>query len=456
MPSASCHIVTICSTGTTSWRSLLLPSSPTAQAGLGPLHFQSLGSLVSNMMNINIQQDFHLPDDQFASLKLHKLRHVAMESEVESFASPYNTRNSVRLFCDTLTPLPLPFSLTPTIKDSPCFSEDKQVTLQAVKLQDLSIDHKLANESVAEVASHQPDTTDAPGEQHTHCASSRQHETVTSNSSVSTSVTAGPADTVNVSGPEITQPASEKQKDCTDVVCPLATRPDHKTITKNLKAVEMCDDPEAPGDSAVKRLNVRSGVDSEARCELTSGLIGDKSGENHGVHSQLLLSPPLASAPCPFITPHPPSSAHLSSPTLPSLGATPRPVFPLTSSPSAPSLTPPSPNSPCIQALSPPVVSSCPSITSLPSSLSHAPPSSQTPSSLDQCHRIEPSPSPTPCKILSQGSHGLVSRAIQDTAKEHMLSGTHTLKVRHFCILGSELTSTLSKCVRICIYCILS
>lgn len=471
VPSASCYIVfffTVCPTGTASWQSLLLPSSPTAQTCLRPLPFQSLRSLVSNLMNFDIQQDFHLPDDQFASLKLHKLRQVTMESEVESFTSPYNTRNSKRRSdscctgsSDPLTPLPLPLSLTPTITDSPCFTEDKQATLQSVGLQNLSLDHKLANQALAEGSSYNPDTTETPGEQHTDCVSNKVHETVTLNScnksSVSTGNTDKPAGKVNVIGHsddlKIKQSASEKQTDCIDIVDPLEDQgsnkhqTEHKIITKTLKetpedvsynctAVETCNDPEAPRDSGVKHLNVKSAAeDLKGPSERTTSPVRYKSVEtkhleHHSIHSQLLLSPPLASAPCPFITPHLPSSAHLSSPTLPSLGLTPHPAFPLTSSPSAPSLILPPPHSPSIQALSPPVLSPCPSFTSLPSSLPPASPSSQNPSSLDQCHGIDLPPCSTPSKIPSQGSDGLVNQAIEETAKDHMLRRTHTLKVR--------------------------
>ncbi|XP_056136407.1 uncharacterized protein palb2 [Lampris incognitus] len=54
-----------------SWRSLLLPSPPAPEAQLLPL---PLGPAVDRLVLFDLQQDFHLPDDQFASLKLHKLR----------------------------------------------------------------------------------------------------------------------------------------------------------------------------------------------------------------------------------------------------------------------------------------------------------------------------------------------------------------------------------------------
>lgn len=481
----------MCSTGPSSWQSLLLPSSPSAQTCLRPLPIQSLGSLVSSLMKLDIQQDFHLPDDQYASLKLHKLRQVAMESDVESFTSPYNTRNSKRRFdscctgsSDPVMPLLLPLRLTPTITDSSCFTGDKIATTQSVDLMNLSVDHKLANQSLTEVS---PDTTETPGETEnlqakTHTSSTepvslvehfaadcdnqcKEHETVILNScnksSVSTSNTDRPAGNVNVTGHsdelKIKQPASEKQTDCVSEVHSLEEQrskkhqTENKTIIKTLQetpeevsyfctAVETCNDTEAPEDSAVKHLNVKSPARVlKGPSERTIGPVRDKSvetkhPERHSVQSQLLLSPPLASAPCPFITPHLPSSEDLSSPTLPSLGLTPHPVFPLTTSPSAPSLTLPPPHSPSIQALSPPVLSPCPSFTSLLSSLPPASPSTQNPSPLDQCDRVDPPPCPTLSRMQSQGSGGLVNQGIEETAKEHMLGRAHTLKVRSFII----------------------
>lgn len=425
-------------------------------------------------MSFDIQQDFHLPDDQFASLKLHKLRQVAMDSEVESFTSPYNTRNSKRLSnsfytssSDPLMPLPLPLSLTPKITNSPCFTEDKQATVQSADLQNLSVDHKLANQSIAEVWSNSLDTTETPGEQHTEhlpshtsstesvplvehftadCVSQyKEHETVVLNSSI------GNTDNVNVPG------QSDEQTACVDVVHLLEEQrsekhqTEHKPFTKTLQetpeevpfncaAVETCNDTGAPGDSAVEHLIVNSpaedlkGPSECSACPVRDKSVETKNLEQHSVHSQLLISPPLPSAPCPFITPHLPSSAHPSSPTLPSLGLTPHPAFPLTSSPSVPSLTLPPPHSPSIQALSPPVLSPCPSFTALPSSLPLPSPSSQNPSSTDQCLRIDPPACPTLSGIHSQGSGALVNQELEDTTEEQMLRRIHTLKVRSFTI----------------------
>ncbi|KAG8014621.1 Retinol dehydrogenase 8 [Nibea albiflora] len=147
-----------------SWRSLLLPSSSPAQTPLLPLPSLSLGSPMNSLINFDIPQDFHLPDDQFASLKLHKLRQVAVESGVEHFTSPsYNTRRSVRRSetcisgSDPVTPLSLPLSLTPTITKSPQPIEAKQAATQSKDFQNVSMEHTLGTEESRD--------SEIPGEQ---------------------------------------------------------------------------------------------------------------------------------------------------------------------------------------------------------------------------------------------------------------------------------------------------
>ncbi|KAF3687911.1 Partner and localizer of BRCA2 [Channa argus] len=459
------------SKSTTSWHSLLLPSSPPAQTSLGPLSFQSPVSLINNPMNFDIHQDFHLPDDQFASLKLRKLRQVALESGIESLTSPSHiTRNRERhsdAHCssssDPVLLLPLPLSLTPTITDSPGFTVDKQATAQSVHSSNLAIDLKPASQQLAEGTSGQG-TTETPREQQpenpnstthtrsTECVSvvedfvtdcvslDKEHESLNYNSHNSSSgictsnthrsknhlqlqphlnLVDRPAGKVNdsVNGNsdqlKMKEHASEKEPDC------AGGQETSEGASDSCTAAKACNDTEAPGDSAAIHLARDSSEPSEA---ITSP-VRDTSVETKNpakdlrhtsVHSQLLQSPPLASPPGPFITPNLPSSAVLSSPTLPSLGLTPHPVFPLTSSPSAPSLTLPPPHSPSIQTLSPPALSPCPSFTSLHSSLPPASPSIQKQSSLDSpgtadhCHQVEPLRCLSASSIHLQSSGGLV------------------------------------------------
>ncbi|KAM6971850.1 partner and localizer of BRCA2 [Aplochiton taeniatus] len=82
-----------------SWRSLLLPCSPSPSiylSRLPPLCPAPLPrSLGRGLANVDLLQDFHLPDDQFALLKLNKLRQFAMATAAEPFSwSPYNTRRA--------------------------------------------------------------------------------------------------------------------------------------------------------------------------------------------------------------------------------------------------------------------------------------------------------------------------------------------------------------------------
>ncbi|KAK2817319.1 hypothetical protein Q5P01_025510 [Channa striata] len=459
-----------------------LSSASPAQPSLRPFSFQSPGSLINNLMNFDIHQDFHLPDDQFASLKLHKLRQVALESGVESFTSPsYNTRNRKRhseVRCSSsnepVTPLPLPLSLTPTITDSPV-SEDKEATTQSVHLSNLSTDLKSANQPLAEGSCEQV-TTETKGQQQTekpnskthtsstecvsvveHCVADcvileKEHENLNLNSrnssriSTSNTHTSKPqpysnlvdktAGTVKDSVKEdsdelkIKPHASEEQvgsvsdvplfkeqisktsqsehnsTETLSVDLPLHETP--KQMSYNCTAAESYND--APGDSTAMRLNVTSLVSESATTSpVRNTSVETKDPEkrltHHNLHSQLLQR----------LTPHP--------------------AFPLTSSPSAPSLTlPPPPCSPSIQTLSPPALSPCPSFTSLASSLPPASPSSQKQSSLDapgtadHCRRVESPPCPTASSIQLQGSGGLVDPKIEETANEHMLTRTYTLE----------------------------
>lgn len=514
---------TLCPAGAASWRSLLLPSSQPVQTSLLPLPSLSPGLLVNSLMNFDIPQDFHLPDDQFASLKLHKLRQVAVESGVEHFTPPsYNTRRSIRrsVTCygdssgDPLMPFPLPLSLTPTIANSPHPTEAKQAATQSGDLHKLSIEHKLTDklsQSLTEESSDR-DVTETPGEQltenlhpecQTHntatesvsvvqdCAADcvdqyKEKDTVILNtlnqSTISTSNTHRsidhpvkpqlhinfadrPADRVNdcvighsdefqikessvISSEEQTeedQRSSNHQTEDKAIIkslscdCTLQKTPEEPS--NNRTAVQACNDNEAPGESPMQHLNVKSPArESKKSSEPTTSppretKDQDKCLPRHSVHSQLLSSPLLASASCPFITPRLRSSALLSSPTLPSLGLTPHPApaaLPLTSSPSAPALTLPPPHSPSTQALSPPALSPRPSLTSLPSSQPPTSPTDQIQTSSEPPIRVEPATCPTVSSIQLQVSDEQVGLRTEEAVEEHMMRCTHTLKVKRF------------------------
>ncbi|XP_069385543.1 partner and localizer of BRCA2 [Paralichthys olivaceus] len=447
-----------------SWRSLLLPSSPFAQTSLFPLPSPSTGSLVNNLKTFDMHQDFHLPDEQFASLKLHKLRQVALESGVEHFTSPsYNTRSSSRLprshpcssTDDPVVPLPLPLSLTPTIA-----MEEKPA---CVDVQNLPTDSKLLDQSLGEESSNR-DKTGTPEEHQTENLDAKTHTSSTesvpaqefptdcvdetkkqdtvdtlSQSNTHTSIDGhvkpqpymncadSPASKVDgfiveqSNELKIKQPASDKDAYCPGVVCPVEdqTSTNHqredraviKTLSFDCPPEETAEeasnnDTEAP----VKHLT------SPAKHITTTSPPRDRSVMNNSqrssphpsVHSQLLLSPPLTSAHSPITTPHLPSSALLSSPKLPSLGLTPRPVsssLPLTSSPSAPALTPPPPpHSPASHDLSSPALSPCPSITPLLSGQPLASRSSQDRASSELSAAAHRPPSVEPATFATASS----------------------------------------------------
>ncbi|XP_061536669.1 partner and localizer of BRCA2 isoform X1 [Phycodurus eques] len=107
--------------GSEKWRSLLLPSSkPTPTPLLPPL-----SQLAGDLLHLDLHQDFHLPDDQFASLKLSKLRQVAVESRAEPFASLcHNTGGVLRHPGTPVTTLSVPLSLTPMAGKSSSQSKD--------------------------------------------------------------------------------------------------------------------------------------------------------------------------------------------------------------------------------------------------------------------------------------------------------------------------------------------
>ncbi|XP_076003775.1 uncharacterized protein palb2 [Genypterus blacodes] len=299
----------------TSWQSLLLPSSPSPSSQTSPLP----QPLVSSLAKFDLLQDFHLPDDQFASLKLHKLRQVAAAAGAEHFTPPsHNTRTRRAKTGGPATPLPLPFSLTPTLVYSPQSPGEPQA---AAPPEDLH--------------------TSTPAES-------------------APVVPASATDHVDLSKDQDIQPPSiiavEKQTDCPPVLCILEeqTPAKHHTEDKVAKSFTNSDT-----DDLEECSGTRPDLESPPRNHQTSST-------RHSVPSQLLLSPSLS---LPGLLP----SAPPSSPPLPSLGPTPRPALPLTSSPRRPpSLSLPTSHSPSTRALSPPLLS--PSLTPavLPPSLQPA------------------------------------------------------------------------------------
>ncbi|XP_029996415.1 uncharacterized protein palb2 [Sphaeramia orbicularis] len=391
-----------CNDSGADWRSFLLPSSPTPQTSpLLPLPSKTSNPLIKHLVSFDIVQDFHLPDDQFASLKLHKLRQVALASGVEHFTPPsYNTRSSTNnRYSDPLTPLPLSLSLTPTV-------EEKQTFTQPVDHQNMS---SQSYESVDKITSEKSENI--------HTDRESQSSLIDSVLVVQDSA-AECLDQMNVSSRSVLTPSSlhvhqSKGETCTNQQ--TENKAAIKTCSLSEYTSNVCTDTEV--SEATPALNVNISVRNSTE---PSDLTVDKAERclpRYSVRSQPLLSPPHATTP---------SCPHSSSPGLPSLGLTPHPVPALTSSPSAPSLTLPPPHSPSTQDLSPPYLSP------LPPSLHPISPSAQIqpPPAADHCQRVGPDTGYT----LDQ-TDGVVDLSLDKVNENEQISGmqgprscTHMLK----------------------------
>lgn len=461
-----------------------MPSPPSSQTSLLP------NPLVNNLVNFDVQQDFHLPDDQFASLKLHKLRQVAVASGVEHFTSPsYNTRSSTRRaytrdigISDPAMPLPLPLSLTPTIVNSPQSPGEKLAATPRVDLHTSTPPHQTCTssaESASVVQASATDCVDISGDQGTGDLHALSQSSFTANdihrpgehtfqpqlnincpepraeqcAGKVNEYSVGHSMELQIKRPSVISP--EKQTDCPAVIHPLEeqTPTNHQTEVKaaivtsaetpekpskcyanNCTAIQTCNDTDDLEECPVIHLDTKDPPKNY-----------DKSSTHHSVHSQLLLSPILSWAPCPFLTPHLLPPALPPSPPLPSLGLTPHPAvaaLPLTSSPRAPSLCLPPPHSPSTQAMSPPVLSPCVTFTSLPPSFAPVSPSNQTQASCEPAAACSTASSiqPQGASVRRENGNGEVPRA-EEMAEEDIMRCTHTLKVKititHHCTVKS-------------------
>uniref|UniRef100_UPI0037E93D76 partner and localizer of BRCA2 n=1 Tax=Semicossyphus pulcher TaxID=241346 RepID=UPI0037E93D76 len=429
------------STSKRSWRSLLLPSPPPAQTSLLPLPSLSSGALVNNLINFDIPQDFHLPDDQFASLKLQKLRGVAVESGVEHFTSPfYNTRRSIRRSGtpqSPVMPLSLPLSLTPKIANSSHSVEAKQAAAQSKHLEECPNKRPLNEES--ECQTHVSSTGSVPPVQDRAAGSVDQDAPLLTFADPPTGQL---NDNVTVHSEELqikesSVISSKEQTDSPGVARHVEDqrstnrRTEDKAIIKTLSF-------DSPSQKTPEVPSRNRSACNESPVQHHKVKYSDKHAKEspertRRVHSQLLMSPLLASAPCPIITPHLPSSAAPSSPALPSLGPTPHPVpaaIPLTSSPSAPALTLPPPHSPSTQVLSPPPLSPCLSLSSLhPSQSPMSPCAGQIQAISEPSQRTESATCQPVSGSQEQCSGRQVGVRIAEPAEEHSLRCIHTLKV---------------------------
>ncbi|XP_011475835.2 partner and localizer of BRCA2 [Oryzias latipes] len=385
--------------GPSDWTSLLLPpaSSP-VQTPLLSLPPTSLCSLVGSLKSVDIHQDFHLPDEHFASLKLHKLRQVAVESGVEHFSTPSrNTRSSLRRsdFSDSWTTVPLLPTSSPTAAEMP-LSDEKH------KAADLPSFLPHCSENLTETLSSSSFTKEqTEGVENFEKVMvvvmqeiPEEPETIAAQVNIQCSLSAGnihrsPTTDQMVPHPKISDPqtrseqvSSEEQADDRGeggaVQDQRSVAPEEKSraeiqnfdwcgkeIPEEPPNTSTCSqDDEDEGEAAVNVQNALDPLDSK---EPHLNLCEEKLPENKPMCAtqlpDLLLTSHIPSAPCPFLSPRLPSTL-LSSPALPSLGLTPHPAagsLPLTLSPSAPSLSLPPPHSPSAQALPPPALSPCPS-----------------------------------------------------------------------------------------------
>lgn len=444
---------TVCSAGSASCQSLLLPSSPASASPL-PRFSLSLGRLMKNLINSDVQQDFHLPDDQFASLKLHKLHQVAVEAGVEQFTSTsHNTRRSIRnykSFCsnDNAMPrLPVPLNPTPTISDSPDPTDGKHTSALPVEHELTELSDRENSEDPKTEGQISTTSTESVSEIQ-ECAADcvcKEDDTVILNSH-SQVKTVFPQDQINCN--RLVHP--EKNHGSTN------TRAEDKALIKSLsfenhqqripeecpntcRATHAFSDTESPAESAVQRVTDKCATEINESSDPIVSLLRESKNQKylsqHSIHAQLLLSPPLASAP--LTAPHLYSSALHSSPTLPSLGITPQPVpaaLPLTSSPSAPTLILPPPCSPSTQALSPPALSPCPSLASLLPCQPPAYPDGEVQASCEPRQSAESTAGTTESKNQSEFSYGQVGLRNTETTEDPMIRCMHTLKVPIFAL----------------------
>ncbi|XP_068607170.1 partner and localizer of BRCA2 [Brachionichthys hirsutus] len=434
-------------------QSLLLPSSPSAHAALLPPSALSLGQLVKNLMTFDLLQDFHLPDDQFASLKLHKLRQVAVETGVELFASPsYNTRRSARRYealrgdGEAVAPLPLPLSLTPATSRS---SDPAEGRRDASDAQNAIAERHPAGESASESTGERqtdpvpprrrasasvsqvhdgaketsPVSPSCPRQIHVSCMTKRgsveqprsvsadgpeDKEDVTVSRSEGQTPPVRPPEDVTVSRSEGQTPPARPPEDVTvsrsEGQTPPVRPPEDVTVSRSegqtppvrppedeTSASHQSEDEAAAGRGRDERVGPgESPVQSHEASPPSKELTGDAT------------SPPPLHRPGSQLLLSPPSSSALDShPNLPTLGVTPLPepaALPPTASPSAPALILPPPFSPSSQARSPPALSPCPSLTPLPPS----PPAAHTQA---LSGRVDPPALPTTPGVESQDGH---------------------------------------------------
>ncbi|XP_007578594.1 partner and localizer of BRCA2 isoform X1 [Poecilia formosa] len=444
-------------TGSSDSQALLLPSSSsssqTAQL--------SLPCLISRLKSLDIQQDFHLPDDQFASLKLHKLRQVAVES-----TPSHNTRRRSscrRSAVDLLMPCSHPLKSTSTIRNSTRPNKSKRTSPQQTQctvtdnLIGTWLNEELCNPSIPETnAELSADALNTSAEAVSVVQGFTEELDAGTENWAALSITCTSISTDEPQGLVDQTPHKENDVQLSDE--PEVEHSEHEKqpsleelglidgrITQMLsfdfsesKAAE--DAPASCTNSTAANPPVNNPNPQYPAEDFAEPTKTDSSedGTIKSKASQFLFKSPLDAMGCPCTglpSVYHPSPTLATSPVLPSLGITPNSArLPSDSSPSAPPLClPPSP-SPSTQDLSP--LDLCPgaSITSLPSIL--PPPSlcsqlqdlSDPLAPRDQGDREEPDDCPTQSRIQLQGSAVEVGITTDGSAEKFLLRCTHTLE----------------------------
>lgn len=348
------------------WPSLRLPSLSPVQNTLLPFPSLISDPLLKNLLSSDVQ-DFHLPDDQFASLKLHKLCQV-FSSGVEQFTSPsVNTWSDNRY---TISPSPVSLSpcLTPNISTSPASQLIKNVlapqndSVDGVSQglvkkfitddnegQNLDIGHQ--NVSSLKEFDSEIDVPELKGEEKATLVQEKGDIVGTSPEMLNSVAQTGSNEASTLLNVEDAQSTDHSALGREKEVSKSIKIPDSMTQTENKVLTNTLCSSENPAKNCSEVKMESAQLMEETNDKLESG---------HKSPSQLLLSPSLDSALGPFTSPQ------LTRLALPSVGYTPQLM---TSPPTAPSLSLPHTHSPTSEALSPPALSPCPSIRSLPPSL---------------------------------------------------------------------------------------
>ncbi|XP_055077567.1 uncharacterized protein palb2 [Periophthalmus magnuspinnatus] len=368
--------------GPEDWPSLLLPSS--SQNDLLPLSPLPSLPLLKTLLRSDML-DFHLPDDQFGSLKLLKLRQIA--SGVEQLIS---TSNKTTTFTNhyahspplsPVSPSPTPeteyVSVSPIGKANQVLVENfidsnERENIQGNKFEILNQEKQVGCSSpeIYNSEPSEPEYTNVANSFHLNHPNSEEQNSQNYSEDQMSKLNGTPLEKKGMVKDRETLPENKANSDNNATMLKSSGNADSECLNVEISILE--------NDSHVLEIAARSDRNippknnsafqnspqnfTENILTKTEKLEKTKLTDNR-TPSQLLLSPSLCSSSCSF--------------TLPPVGFTPRlekpemgAVCPL----SPPLLTPPPAHSLSSEALSPPTLSPCPSLRPLPPSLPPTPP----------------------------------------------------------------------------------